>query len=202
MDSVGRARPFRVGGAGGGGQLYRSSLTRVEDLVDSIYIKPEDERRSTLNNAVLQIEQCNNLDELTVGRIQEVLVSLEAQSTSSARKLSSTVRRSLSTVGRKLTGSRGDKPEDKPKIDKALNLMAKQSVIKAISLCESAGDIEKVKGLITSLQDQFGRKAPEKKIKVNRLIVDPETKFTNCSTCNGTGNDLLIRNANHHIHFN
>ncbi|WP_421873114.1 molecular chaperone DnaJ [Marinoscillum sp.] len=35
----------------------------------------------------------------------------------------------------------------------------------------------------------------EKKIKVNRLIVDPETKFTNCSTCNGTGQVRKVMNT-------
>jgi molecular chaperone DnaJ len=35
----------------------------------------------------------------------------------------------------------------------------------------------------------------EKKIKVNRLVVDPETKFTTCTTCNGTGQVRKVMNT-------
>jgi len=35
----------------------------------------------------------------------------------------------------------------------------------------------------------------EKKIKVNRLIVDPETKFQTCSSCNGTGQVRKVMNT-------
>jgi len=35
----------------------------------------------------------------------------------------------------------------------------------------------------------------EKKIKVNRLVVDPETKFGNCSSCNGTGQVRKVMNT-------
>jgi len=35
----------------------------------------------------------------------------------------------------------------------------------------------------------------EKKIKVNRLIVDPDTTFKNCSTCNGTGQVRKVMNT-------
>lgn len=35
----------------------------------------------------------------------------------------------------------------------------------------------------------------EKKIKVNRLVVDPETKFANCSTCNGSGQVRKVMNT-------
>ena len=35
----------------------------------------------------------------------------------------------------------------------------------------------------------------EKKIKVNRLIVDPDTKFQTCSSCNGTGQVRKVMNT-------
>lgn len=35
----------------------------------------------------------------------------------------------------------------------------------------------------------------EKKIKVNRLVVDPNTKFTTCNTCNGTGQVRKVMNT-------
>lgn len=35
----------------------------------------------------------------------------------------------------------------------------------------------------------------EKKIKVNRLVVDPNTTFKNCSTCNGTGQVRKVMNT-------
>lgn len=35
----------------------------------------------------------------------------------------------------------------------------------------------------------------EKKIKVNRLVVDPNTKFANCGTCNGTGQVRKVMNT-------
>ncbi len=35
----------------------------------------------------------------------------------------------------------------------------------------------------------------EKKIKVNRLVVDPNTKFDTCSTCNGTGQVRKVMNT-------
>ncbi|MEQ8546861.1 MAG: molecular chaperone DnaJ [Cyclobacteriaceae bacterium] len=35
----------------------------------------------------------------------------------------------------------------------------------------------------------------EKKIKVNRLIVDPDTTFKNCTTCNGTGQVRKVMNT-------
>ncbi len=35
----------------------------------------------------------------------------------------------------------------------------------------------------------------EKKIKVNRLVVDPDTTFKNCSTCNGTGQVRKVMNT-------
>ncbi|MEM6643991.1 MAG: molecular chaperone DnaJ [Bacteroidota bacterium] len=35
----------------------------------------------------------------------------------------------------------------------------------------------------------------EKKIKVNRLIVDPETKFTSCGSCSGTGQVRKVMNT-------
>lgn len=35
----------------------------------------------------------------------------------------------------------------------------------------------------------------EKKIKVNRLIVDPDTKFQSCSSCNGTGQVRKVMNT-------
>ncbi len=35
----------------------------------------------------------------------------------------------------------------------------------------------------------------EKKIKVNRLVVDPDTKFQTCSTCNGSGQVRKVMNT-------
>lgn len=35
----------------------------------------------------------------------------------------------------------------------------------------------------------------EKKIKVNRLVVDPDTKFQTCTTCNGTGQVRKVMNT-------
>lgn len=35
----------------------------------------------------------------------------------------------------------------------------------------------------------------EKKIKVNRLVVDPDTKFTNCQQCQGTGQTKKVMNT-------
>lgn len=35
----------------------------------------------------------------------------------------------------------------------------------------------------------------EKKIKVNRLVVDPDTKFQTCSSCNGTGQVRKVMNT-------
>lgn len=35
----------------------------------------------------------------------------------------------------------------------------------------------------------------EKKIKVNRLVVDPDTTFKNCATCNGTGQVRKVMNT-------
>ena len=35
----------------------------------------------------------------------------------------------------------------------------------------------------------------EKKIKVNRLVVDPNTTFKNCSSCNGTGQVRKVMNT-------